>query len=333
MRHWLEQVWYRTTPPPLVLRPLAMLYGLLSRRVSQQRRQQAQRLPVMVIVVGNVTIGGAGKTPCVLWLVEVLQSMGRRPGILSRGYGGRGPFPRLVRAGDSAEECGDEPVLLAQRGQVPLAVAPDRLAAGRLLLQSHPEVDVLVCDDGLQHYRLERDLELCVVDGRRGFGNGWLLPAGPLREPSSRAAETALLLVNGASPLESLPHAQRFDLQIGRAVNLLSGESRALREFLPGPVHAVAGIGNPERFFDGLAALALTLQKHAFADHHAYVPADLAFADAAPVLMTEKDAVKCRAFAQPQWWAVPADLHFPAGGEARLRRLLQERLHGAETSI
>lgn len=331
MRDWLEQVWYRAEPPPLALRPLSLLYAVVSRPLAQRRQHRAQRLPVPVIVVGNIAVGGTGKTPCVLWLVEALQSLGRRPGILSRGYGGAGPFPRLVRAGDDPRLCGDEPALLAERAQVPLAVAPDRAMAGQLLLAAHPDLDVLICDDGLQHYQLARDLEFCVIDGQRGYGNGWLLPAGPLREPPARALQAAAILVNGGPADRYGDQALRFDLQTDMAVNLLTGERRSLREFGGGTVHAVAGIGNPGRFFDGLRGHALTLREHPFADHHRYAASDLDFGDASPMLMTEKDAVKCRGFAQSHWWSVPAELRFAEQGAGRLRKILQNALHAPAT--
>ncbi len=326
MKAWLERVWYRSAPPPLWLRPLSRAYGAVAARLADSRRRQAQRLPVPVIVVGNVAVGGTGKTPSVLWLVEALRRAGHRPGILSRGYSGRGPFPMLVSPHTDPALCGDEPALMAQRSGVPLAVAPDRLAGGRLLLECHPEVDVLVCDDGLQHYRLARDLELCIVDGARGYGNGWLLPAGPLREPPARAREAALILVNGGDPAAFGATAIGFRLETAVAMNLASGEQRPLSAFGTSAVHAVAGIGNPPRFFDGLRVRGLQLCEHAFDDHHAYAPAELEFGDGLPVLMTEKDAVKCRAFAQPHWWAVPADLRFMADGEVRLLAELHKLL-------
>jgi tetraacyldisaccharide 4'-kinase len=328
MRDWLERIWYRPVSPPWVLRLLARVYRRIAGRRAAVARASAERLPVPVIVVGNITVGGTGKTPCTLWLVEALLAMGRTPGILSRGYGGRGPFPRMVAASDDPAVCGDEPVLMAARSGVPVAVAPDRVAAGRLLLQQNPRVDVLVCDDGLQHYRLARDLEFCVVDGARGCGNGFLLPAGPLREPVDRMASVDMVLVNGADAAAFAPHALRFDLVADSAVNLRSGARKALTEFRGAAVDAVAGLGNPRRYFDFLCAQGLEVAGKAFEDHHRYVPADLDFGGTRPLLMTEKDAVKCRAFAQDHWWMVPVDARFEQDGEplkARLRGLLDRR--------
>lgn len=319
MRDWLERVWYRPAPPPPWLRPLSAVYGTVAQRVAERRRRLAQRLPVPVIVVGNVTVGGTGKTPCVLGLAALLQRLGHRPGLVSRGYGGRGPFPCEVSPDSDPRRCGDEPVLIAQRSGLPMMVAPDRVTAARALLQRHPDIDVLLCDDGLQHYALARDLEVCVIDGARGYGNGYLLPAGPLREPAARAAQAQLLLVNGADAAAYGERALRFDLVLQDAVNLATGERRSLAAFAGEIVDAVAGIGHPARFFASLRGCGLRLREHAFADHHAYRPADLAFPGGAPLLMTEKDAVKCRSFAQPHWWAVPAQLQFERGGEERVR--------------
>lgn len=326
---WLERIWYRNEPPPLVLRCLAWLYGLIADAVAHRRRARAQSLPVPVIVVGNIAVGGTGKTPCVLWLVACLRELGYTPGVISRGYGGRGPFPHRVRVDDAASVCGDEPLLLVQRSAVPLAVAPDRVAAGRLLLSQQPDIDVLICDDGLQHYHLARDVEICVVDGARGHGNGWRLPAGPLRETPARVEQIALTLVNGAQAAPFGAHAQRFDLRLQAARNLATGERRPLSAFAGQRLHAVAGIGHPRRFFDALREAGLEISEHAFADHHAYRPADFSAFAAATVLMTEKDAVKCRSFAAPDMWAVPAELGFSAAAESLVRECLLKHLSAA----
>jgi tetraacyldisaccharide 4'-kinase len=323
MRLWLERIWYRREPPPWFLRSLSLLYRGIAGRLAAKARASAQRLPVPVIVVGNIAIGGTGKTPCTLWLVDALRAMGRHPGILSRGYGGSGPFPRTVAAMDDPAVCGDEPVLMVARSGVPVVVAPDRVAAGRFLLERYPQVDVLVCDDGLQHYRLARDLEFCVIDGQRGFGNGFLLPGGPLREPIERTLGVAMLLVNGADAVPFGPEAIRFDLMADSVINLRSGERRALAEFRGRTVNAVAGLGNPGRYFECLRMQGVLVVEHAFPDHHHYVPADLDFGSAMPLLMTEKDAVKCRDFAQDHWWMVPVEARFDGDGarlQERLRR-------------
>jgi len=287
------------------------------------------RLPVPVIVVGNIAIGGTGKTPVTLALIERLQALGARPGVLSRGYGGVGPFPLLLSSETSALQAGDEPVLIARRTGVPVCVAPSRLQAGRHLLAAHPEVDVLLCDDGLQHLALVRDLECCVVDGRRGHGNGHLLPAGPLRENPARMRQCDLVLVNGGDAAPYGAQALRFDLLAEHAVALHTGERRPLSAFSGHMVHALAGIGNPHRFFDLLTEHGMTVNGHAFADHHIFKVSDLEFAGGAPVLMTEKDAVKCRDLRQLSdrslWW-VPVNAVFSQGAHERVQECLRSLL-------
>lgn len=330
----LQASWYRPQAPAWPLRALASVYGAVAGGIAARRRRQAESLPVPVIVVGNLSVGGTGKTPLVLAVVEQLRALGRRPGIISRGYGGRAPhYPLRVDAETPAAWCGDEPALLAQRSGAPLAVGADRLAAARLLLDSG-EIDVLVADDGLQHHRLMRDLELCVVDGRRGLGNQHLLPAGPLREPAQRLRSVDLIVVNGGGwrPPEGLTRAPLIDMRLHAeaAVALADpAQQRPLRTFAGGRVHAVAGIGDPPRFFDMLAATGIEVVAHAFADHHAYQRAELQFGEALPLLMTEKDAVKCRAFALPDAWYVPVQAQFDADGIALLQTLLLDTL--AET--
>lgn len=331
MRDWLQQVWWRPTPPPAWLRPLAGLYARVADRRAAAQRAEARRLPVPVIVVGNIAVGGTGKTPVTLALVELLRELGRQPGVISRGYGGRGPFPRLVGLKDAPEAVGDEPLLIARRSGAPVCVAPDRLAAGRTLLAAYPQVDVLVCDDGLQHYRLARDLEVCVIDGQRGHGNGWRLPAGPLREPPARAAQCGVQLVNGGTADAYGANALRFDLVLDQLLPLGGGAAQPLSGWTGRSVHAVAGIGNPGRFFTALVALGLRVEPHPFPDHHAFTAGDLAFGDDRPVLMTEKDAVKCAAFADARMWVVPAEARFHQDAKDRVRQSLQAALESWRT--
>jgi tetraacyldisaccharide 4'-kinase len=318
-----QALWYRATPPPLALRGLAAIYGALSARIAERRKRQAVRLPVPVVVVGNLAVGGTGKTPFVIWLVEALRARGHRPGVVSRGYGGQvRRYPSCVTEDTDPACCGDEPALLARRLRVPVAVAPDRVAAARALVEA-AAVDVIVADDGLQHYRLARDLEICVVDGVRGLGNGSLLPAGPLREPPARLQGVNLVVVNGGSWRTSLAPCVAMRLRLEEALALRDGARRPLAQFAGRRVHAVAGIGHPARFFAALRAAGLEPIEHPFPDHHRFVPADLAFGDDLPVLMTEKDAVKCTAFAAPGWWAVPAQAELSAADGAAVRQLLE----------
>lgn len=326
MKPSLDDLWYSAKPAPAVLRPLASLYGNIAGQVARRRKARAVQLSVPVIVVGNITVGGTGKTPFVLWLVELLRRRGWKPGVISRGYGGYAPrYPLRVSATTDPAWAGDEPALIARRLDVPVAVAPDRVAAARLLLDAG-EADILVTDDGLQHYRLARDIEICVIDGSRGLGNGSLLPAGPLREPPQRLQQVDLVVVNGGGWRAPGLDVVDMRLQTVEAVSLASGERRPLAGFAGSRVHAVAGIGNPRRFFDSLRAAGIQPIPHPFADHHDYTEIDLAFEGAEPVLMTEKDAVKCGELAQPRMWYVPAEAVLAAEGAALVQQLLDRKL-------
>jgi tetraacyldisaccharide 4'-kinase len=325
MREWLLRRWYAADrPAPAGLTGAAAIYGRVSawRRRRQSQRAARNALPIPVIVVGNISVGGTGKTPFVIWLVEQLQQWGYRPGVISRGYGGRAPeYPMRVHASSSPEHAGDEPALMAQRLSCPIAVAPDRMAAARMLIDDG-EIDLLIADDGLQHYKLPRDLEICVVDGRRGLGNGALLPAGPLREPPARLREVDLVIVSGEGWHPPQGDCLRMRLEPGE-LRPVAGIGRAqLSDFAGRRVHAVAGIGDPERFFASLREARIEVIAHPFADHYHYTALDLAFGDDLPVLMTEKDAVKCVALAQPDWWVVPVTARLPVAAGERVRELI-----------
>jgi len=315
MRGALTQLWYGNARGAALLAPLAWLYGaLMSARRRAYERGLLRRYGVgcPVVVVGNLTVGGTGKTPLVAWLARQLQTQGYRVGILSRGYGSRAHAARLVGANATWQEVGDEPFWLAQSTGCLTAVGADRVAAGRLL--SARGMNVIVSDDGLQHLRLVPDCRIVVVDGERGFGNGRLLPAGPLREPITELGKADAVVVNGAAaaatPLGSsgqLLDAARIEMQLvpGAALALAGSSTRTLESFRGTRLHAVAGIGNPARFFRALRAFGIEVIEHAFADHHALVASELEFGDDLPVLMTEKDAVKCRSFADARLWYVP----------------------------
>lgn len=323
----LEYYWYRRGLVAYSLWPLAVLFCTvvrLRRLIYGALNRFRRTLPVPVVVVGNISVGGTGKTPMVVWLANQLKNHGLRPGIISRGYGGRtGRQPLAVDGDSDPAEAGDEPVLIARRTGCPVYVAPNRLKAAHALLKERP-CDVLIADDGLQHYRLPRDLEVVMVDARRRFGNGFCLPAGPLREPVSRLARADFVVVNG----RARPGEIAMGLSGTVAVNLADTTvAQPLAAFRHQTVHAVAGIGHPDRFFDTLRAHGLQVEGHAFPDHHAFQPGDLAFGDDLPVLMTEKDAVKCQAFATPRTWAVPVsavpDTRFAAEIINRIRTLAQ----------
>ncbi|MDR0276349.1 MAG: tetraacyldisaccharide 4'-kinase [Paucimonas sp.] len=305
----LLEAWYKGHPLLALLSPLEALY----RKVVRGKRQRflagegsIYRAPVPVLVVGNITVGGTGKTPLILFLIEHCRQRGLRVGVVSRGYGARPPqLPWRVRADQPAEHAGDEPLLIVQRSGVALMIDPDRSQAVRALLDAEP-LDLILCDDGLQHYRLARDLELVLIDAARGLGNRRCLPAGPLREPVERLQEVDALLYNGA--VADRDDGFAFSLQPTALVNLRSGERRPVDHFPAGQaVHAVAGIGNPQRFFNTLRGLDWKPVEHAFADHAVFSAEALAFSPSLPLVMTEKDAVKCRSFAAADWWYLAVD--------------------------
>ncbi|HDR2535969.1 TPA: tetraacyldisaccharide 4'-kinase [Enterobacter ludwigii] len=304
----IARIWSGESPLWLLLLPLSWLYGLVSGAIRLLYRlglKQAWRAPVPVVVVGNLTAGGNGKTPVVIWLLEQLQKRGIRPGVVSRGYGGKAAqYPLLLTAETMTAEAGDEPVLIYQRTGAPVAVSPVRSDAVQALLAEHT-VDIIITDDGLQHYALARDKEIVVIDGVRRFGNGWWLPAGPMRERASRLRSVDAVIVNGG---EAKPGEIPMHLRPGMAVNLLTGERRAV-SLLPALV-AMAGIGHPPRFFATLEQCGARLEKRVpLADHQALVPDQVAAltAPGQTLIMTEKDAVKCRAFAKDNWWYLPVD--------------------------
>lgn len=304
----IARIWSGESPLWLLLLPLSWLYGLVSGIIRLFYRlgvKRAWRAPVPVVVVGNLTAGGNGKTPVVIWLVEQLQKRGIRPGVVSRGYGGQAAhYPLLLTAETTTTEAGDEPVLIFQRTGVPVAVSPVRSDAVQALLAEHA-VQIIITDDGLQHYALARDKEIVVIDGVRRFGNGWWLPAGPMRERASRLKSVDAVIVNGG---EAKTGEIPMHLQPGLAINLVTGERRSVAA-LPSLV-AMAGIGHPPRFFATLEQCGARLEKRVpLADHQALVEGQVTAltAPGQSLIMTEKDAVKCRAFAKDNWWYLPVD--------------------------
>ena len=322
---WLNRIWYSSARPPAWLRPLAAVYGLilaLRRRVWRAGWRRARRLDCPVIIVGNLTVGGTGKTPLVIWLSLALRGLGLKPGIVTRGYGGSGRGVRLVGPADAALQVGDEALLMARRTALPVAVGRDRPAAARLLVAAG--CDVIVSDDGLQHLPLPRACEIVVIDAARGFGNGALLPAGPLREPIGRLRRVDALVTNGQRSGGTAGFTMR--LQPRAAVALADGAERPLAAFAGQPVHAVAGIGNPGRFFSMLQDCGISVIPHPLADHAPLAAADVDFGDGVPVLMTEKDAVKCAGFDPARLWTVPVDAGFSDAEAAALLGIVRERI-------
>ena len=323
-------IWYGQRKPAWWLRGLAWVFG----KIVRLRRDMygaglltRERLSVPVIVVGNLTVGGAGKTPLVIALVEALRARGLNPGVISRGYAGTGESLLVVDEHSSPLSVGDEAALVFQTTRAPFIVCRDRVRAGRHMLKT-TAVDVIISDDGLQHYRLHRDVEICVIDGERRFGNEHLLPAGPLREPLSRLDSIALRVCNGGDAQPSEVPMQLVGDQIvsvadpqrrrplrdfaGQEPKCLGGQGRP-REAAGQRVHAVAGIGNPERFFARLRAAGLDVIPRAFDDHFPYAEKDLDFGDGLPVLMTAKDAVKCSAYTRLDLWSLPVRATLPEG--------------------
>ena len=320
-------IWQKRGLAAWLLLPLSLVFRLLvalRRHAYRRGIFRSVRLPVPVVIVGNIAAGGAGKTPLVLALAQELARRGRRPGIVSRGYGGAVVGVREVLADDGAELVGDEPLLLKRRAGCPVFVGRDRVAAGRALLAAHPHCDVILSDDGLQHYGLARDVEIAVVD-RRLLANCWLQPAGPCREPVVRLASVDAVVKNGAVEI-LVGGVPTFDMRLegARFVSLDdSAQTRAAADFAGLRLHAVAGIGEPRRFFDHLAALGLNCATHAFPDHHRYAAGDLEFGDDA-ILATEKDGVKLRGLARLPVWLLPVEARI----DPDLASFVMEKLDG-----
>lgn len=311
LESWLLRVWQTRSPSACLLWPLSLLFGMLTslRRILYRLHLlPSYRLPVPVIVVGNVVVGGTGKTPLVIWLVEALRQSGYTPGVISRGHGGKAKAGLIeVVTSSRADHVGDEPLLIAQRARCPVMVGRDRVAAARALLAAHPLIDMIISDDGLQHYRLQRSVEIVLFD-ERGGGNGWLLPAGPLRESMARQRDVTVL--NGQLMPAGLP-ATCLQMQVaGDVAEALSDRRRSMPlNAVTGRIVAVAGIGNPQRFFNMLRAAGLTIEAIALSDHYVFSAQTFADVQADVILMTEKDAVKCQAVDgivdDPRMWVVP----------------------------
>ncbi|MGL5386893.1 MAG: tetraacyldisaccharide 4'-kinase [Serratia sp. (in: enterobacteria)] len=321
----IERIWSGSSLLYLLLLPLSWLYGLVSGLIRLSYRcglRKSWRAPVPVVIVGNLTAGGNGKTPMVIWLVEQLQQRGYRVGVVSRGYGGKAAvYPLVLDAQTTTRQAGDEPVLIYQRTGAPVAISPKRAEAVQALLKQG-ELDVIITDDGLQHYALQRDFELVVIDGVRRFGNGWWLPAGPMRERVARLKTVDACVANGGV---AQPGEIAMKLRAQDAVNIASGERRPAIE-LPHVV-AMAGIGHPPRFFATLEKLGVEVDREvAFADHQEYNHGQLAalVSQGQTLLMTEKDAVKCRAFAQPEWWYLPVEAVLPPEQAEQLLQDIQK---------
>jgi tetraacyldisaccharide 4'-kinase len=317
----IEKVWFKSHYAQWLLVPLLLPFTAIFTVLASLRRLcyslnifKSYPISQPVIVVGNIGIGGNGKTPLVILLIDMCRELGLSPGVLSRGYGGKAPYyPYLLHETSSAAEAGDEPVLIYQRCALPVVVGSDRVAGAALLIEQG--CDIILADDGLQHYRLQRQLELVVVDGERRFGNGFLLPAGPLREGLWRLTQSDFVVVNGGGNVNSLVDNEiKMQLQATHIHHILTGEKWLISDFISQYtlINAIAGIGSPERFFTTLVDHNFSLNiTQGFVDHHDFKQTDFDFFDniddTLPLLMTEKDAVKCRCFAKDHWWYLPVD--------------------------
>lgn len=328
----LPEAWQRRGWLAWLLWPLSLLYCLviaLRRAAFRSGILRVDRLPVPVVVIGNIIAGGAGKTPLTLYLARALTARGHRPVIVSRGYGGTVQGVREVAADDDPALCGDEALLLARRSGVPVWVGRRRAEVARAALARHPQCDVVLCDDGLQHYALARDIEIAVFD-RRGVMNGFHLPAGPLREPPSRLAAVFAQVLNG-TPDTPLAGPPRFSMRLrGERFHRLGHpeDSAGVADLQGLRLHAVAGIGEPARFFDHLRTLGLAFVAHPFPDHHAYSARDLTFQDCDALLLTEKDAVKCHGMSDTPVWVLPVEAHLDPDLAGRVSDRLAELKHG-----
>lgn len=332
----IEQIWYSSHPLGWLLVPLGWIYAIVMtvRRWCYQTGIIAiNPVDVPVIVVGNLAVGGTGKTPLVFWLVEYFRGRGLTPGIASRGYGGRfSSKPQQVRADSNPALVGDEPVLLARNTLSPVVIASRRRDAAEKLI-THYDCNLIICDDGLQHYALDRDIEIAMIDGLRRFGNGRCLPAGPLREPTGRMRQVDIVV----SKFKSSQHEYRMDYTYGDLVALHDHEQQLpITEFSGQAVHALAGIGNPEGFFFYLRQQQLRPEEHVFPDHYDFQLRDLRFNDGSAVIMTEKDAIKCsRHVVEQGWrnyWYLPVKASLPEAFTARLEELMREIVNEQETA-
>lgn len=326
MRLSIASLWYKKTLSPLLLPflPLAWLFGLIvaiRRFLYSNNFIKKNTLPVPVVVVGNIVVGGTGKTPFVIWLAHFLRASGYKPGIVSRGYGGEKHFtPHRVLNTDSASQVGDEPLLLARRSACPVVISIDRSKAAASLLQQS-DCNIIICDDGLQHYRLDRQIEIALIDGKKRFGNKHLLPVGPLREPISRLNTVDIKIVTDGNDA----HELNMLLEPDEIIALKNQQKLSLAVFLEQhkKIHAVAGIGHPQRFFSLLKKLGFILIEHAYPDHYRYQASDLCFADKLPIVMTEKDAVKCEEFADERYWYLPITANIGKAVEEKLLKKLK----------
>lgn len=337
LEKWLLGYWYGSQTPPWYLRAFEPLYRSAHRRAQKRQLANLNRSQTQapLIVVGNITAGGSGKTPLVIRLCQLASEMGLKSGIASTGYGRQAQETMQVQANSDTNKCGDEPVMLAQRTGVPVVVAKRRADAVRSL--NEMGLDLIISDDGLQHLDLGADIEICVVDGQRGLGNGHLIPAGPLREPMDRLYGVDHLVTNGVwddKPADLSANLMQLEPTAVKPLN--GGDSCSMDDFLEFygafSIHAVAGIGNPQRFFGMLQSMGFELEEHAFADHHSYTKQDFdVVPEGAIVLMTEKDAVKCRSLGLKNTWYVEVEARMSDDFESILKLKIANLIEDRKT--
>jgi len=331
LQQWLENIWYKQGVSAVfgkfLLLPLTGLYCAINHYQRQKQSKNHPKLSCPVIVVGNITVGGTGKTPLTIHLVKLLQQAGYKPAIITRGYGGKATsWPQSVTPETDPTLAGDEAVLMASRTGVPVYAGADRLLSIKKLLESNV-CDVIISDDGMQHYKLPRDIQIAVIDGKRKFGNGYCLPSGPMREPKQRLKYSDLIVVNGKFTKESEDEKQWLSMTLTGdvLVNLQTGKGIAIQQFSEKTIHAVTGIGNPQRFYYSLEQGGLTVITHSFPDHHDFQPDDLVFNDDLLIVMTEKDAVKCKSFAGDNCWYLPVTATLDKDFDVKLLAKLSEK--------
>ena len=318
---WVNSVWYGQNKLAYLLLPLSGVFAVSAKARQWKQNNSKIDFPVPVIIVGNITVGGTGKTPMVTALVNNLQQQGYKPGIASRGYGGQATQPTLVEPSHSADYVGDEPLMIFNNTQATVVVGQNRLEVIQQLINTH-QCDVIICDDGMQDYRFAHDIEIIMVDGDRVFGNHKLLPAGPLREPISRLQKANFVVAT--SKMVPAVSGDCMTLQLVECVQLAKPHNRgSLEQFKGQTVHAVAGVGNPNRFFNNLTTLGLKVIEHAYPDHARYELSDFSFSDQNPILMTEKDAVKCQKLSLDNAWYVPLETKLPDDFMSRVNTLLR----------
>ncbi len=322
MSQWLINIWYRRSIWSYCLFPFSLIYLLIIKIrfwLYRSGFKKITRFPIPIIVVGNLTVGGTGKTPLVIYLAKLLRDQGLKPGIVTRGYGGKAEhYPCVATQGSSPQQVGDEAILLAAQADCLVVVDPNRVNAVNYLLQNY-DCNVVISDDGLQHYALGRNIEIVVIDGQRRFGNNFCLPAGPLREPVTRLSKVNFIVVNGEAKAGEIA----MQLIPDTIYNLKQPEKKLdIHNLQDKTVHAVAGIGNPKRFFDQLRELKFSVIEHPFPDHHVYRSQDLNFDDNHLIVMTEKDAVKCREFSNEKIWCLPVSAKLNSEFDKQLLAIL-----------